>query len=270
MDRNYVALPFEYLDEMEDLTDTEFGRLARALLKYAMTGEEIALSGNERFFAKRVMNREDRFRGGFEETSKKRSESGKKGAQARWKNNAEMANDGKAMAIDGKTWQEDGKNGYTKAKAKANTNTKEITPKPPLNSLPDDLVIDNVPFRTFWELYPRKEGERYANGAFATAMLAEEPEVIIAGLKRVIALRWSKLPPEEQQFIPKAEKWLKGMCWKDDVKPYTPRKTGKKQDVLPAYYNPDPHRKSPDVPPMSDEEMKRLQERLRSMKKEEK
>ena len=77
--REYAALPYEYLEEMEELNDAEFGRLARALLRYSMTGEPIALSGNERFYARRVMNREDRYQENFKTLSEKRKESGKKG-----------------------------------------------------------------------------------------------------------------------------------------------------------------------------------------------
>lgn len=62
MARNYAALPYDYLEEMAALNDAEFGRLTRALLVYSMTGEPIALCGNERFYAKRVMAQEDRFR----------------------------------------------------------------------------------------------------------------------------------------------------------------------------------------------------------------
>lgn len=84
MARNYAALPHDYLEEMRELNDAEFGRLTRSLLKYSMTGELIALSGNERFYAKRVMSQEDRFQESYNETSDKRREAGKKGAAKRW------------------------------------------------------------------------------------------------------------------------------------------------------------------------------------------
>lgn len=45
-----------------------------------------------------------RDKGSYKDVSEKRSEAGKKGADARW-SKATMANDGKAMANDGKTWQ---------------------------------------------------------------------------------------------------------------------------------------------------------------------
>lgn len=62
MARNYAALPYEYLEDMEALSDAEFGRLCRSLIIYSATGEPIALSGNERFYAKRVMRIEDTFK----------------------------------------------------------------------------------------------------------------------------------------------------------------------------------------------------------------
>lgn len=116
MARNYAALPHEYLEEMEALNDAEFGRLTRALLVYSMTGEQIALCGNERFYAKRVMAQEDRFKANYKELSKVRSEAGKAGANAKWQGESAIANDGKAMANDSK-------NGNTKTKTKTKTDT---------------------------------------------------------------------------------------------------------------------------------------------------
>lgn len=84
MARNYVALPYEYLEEMEELSDAEFGRLTRALLTFSMTGEPIALCGNERFYAKRVMNCEERFKESYETQAAAFSGRGKAGAAARW------------------------------------------------------------------------------------------------------------------------------------------------------------------------------------------
>lgn len=68
MARNYAALPYDYLEEMDALNDAEFGRLTRALLVYSMTGEQIALCGNERFFVKRMMAQEDRFKASYTKT----------------------------------------------------------------------------------------------------------------------------------------------------------------------------------------------------------
>ena len=119
MARNYAALPYDYLEEMEALNDAEFGRLTRALLAYSMTGEKIALCGNERFYAKRVMAQEDRFKASYEDVSTARSEAGKAGAAARWQN-------GKAIFANGKNSKAisaNGKNGYTETNTETDTYT---------------------------------------------------------------------------------------------------------------------------------------------------
>lgn len=119
MARNYAALPFDYLEEMEALNDAEFGRLTRALLVYSMTGEKIALCGNERFYANRVMAQEDRFKASYAEISDARSEAGKAGAAVRWQNGkGSFANGKNSKAIPA-----NGKNGNTET----NTDTKTDT-----------------------------------------------------------------------------------------------------------------------------------------------
>lgn len=106
MARNYAALPHEYLEEMDILSDAEFGRLCRALLKYSMTGEEVQLEGAEKVLLKRVYMQERRFQESYSDLTESRREAGKKGAAKRWH---KMASDSKAMASDSK-------NAYTKTK----------------------------------------------------------------------------------------------------------------------------------------------------------
>ena len=119
MARNYAALPYDYLEEMEALNDAEFGRLTRALLTYSMTGEQIALCGNERFYAKRVMSQEDRYKASYEDVSTARSEAGKAGAAARWQNGKRIFANGK----NSKAIPANGKNGNTETKTKTKTET---------------------------------------------------------------------------------------------------------------------------------------------------
>lgn len=59
MAKDYTAIPHGYLSECEMLTDEEFGRLIRGLLRYSMDGTPICADGNARFFARRMMNQED-------------------------------------------------------------------------------------------------------------------------------------------------------------------------------------------------------------------
>ena len=84
MARNYVALPYEYADEMDCLSDEEFGRLCRALIAYSQSGNMPELEGNERFFAKRVMKQEDRFQDSYDSISEVR----RAAINARWEKKA--------------------------------------------------------------------------------------------------------------------------------------------------------------------------------------
>jgi len=90
-ERSYAALSHEYLEEMQELTDAEFGRLCRALLVYSRTGEKVTLSGNERYFLVRIYSQEDRHQVSYKEQKKKYSEAGRKAAEARW--NGDMRSD---------------------------------------------------------------------------------------------------------------------------------------------------------------------------------
>lgn len=86
MARDYAAVPHEYLEEMEQLTDEEFGRLIRALLKYSRDGVAIAADGNEKFYVNRVTRREDYYRKNYDDLTEKRRRAGEIGAANRWKN----------------------------------------------------------------------------------------------------------------------------------------------------------------------------------------
>lgn len=112
MARNYAALPHEYLEEMRELSDAEFGRLCRALLLYSMTGQETQLQGAERLLLRRVYMQERRYQDSYDEVAKKRSEAGKAGAEKRWGKNR-MANAKNAMANDSNAMSSNSKNGYT-------------------------------------------------------------------------------------------------------------------------------------------------------------
>lgn len=204
MARDYTAVPWEYLDEMDELTDEEFGRLIRALLRYSRNGEVISPSGNERFYVKRVMNREDRYQENYGDLSDVRSEAGKKGANARW-NGKNMANDSK----NGKAIVANGKNGYTETKAKANTETNPNihTPLTPQKG---------GAFEKFWAVYPKKVGKQAAYRTWSR--LKPNAELTQTILKAVEYQRstdqWQK---ENGRFIPNPATWLNQGRWEDEV-----------------------------------------------------
>lgn len=117
-------MPHEYLEEMSALNDAEFGRLVRSLLAYSKEGTPIALCGNERFYAVRVMTREDRYQESYLKASEDRSAAGKAGANARWGGKNANACDGMrthANACEG--MRSDGKNGNTETETETNTET---------------------------------------------------------------------------------------------------------------------------------------------------
>ena len=119
--REYTALPFEYLEEMDVLSDAEYGRLIRALQEYSMSGREPELNGTEKVYWKRVRNRENRYREGFEDQDKAKSERALKAANARWSN----AKDANACASITSNAKDAKTKANTETKTKANTEAKE-------------------------------------------------------------------------------------------------------------------------------------------------
>lgn len=77
----YTIIPYDDLEEMDCLTDEEYGRLVRAFLRYSITGEEPELTGSERFFWKMVRNRENRRRKNYEAKVQKNAQNGAKGGR---------------------------------------------------------------------------------------------------------------------------------------------------------------------------------------------
>ena len=84
MARNYAAVFHEYLEEMDELSDAEFGRLVRALLRYSAYGELPEGMGNERFYIRRVMAQEDRCQESYDNLCQMRTEKARAAAYARW------------------------------------------------------------------------------------------------------------------------------------------------------------------------------------------
>lgn len=174
----------------------------------------------------------------------------------------------KKMQMEGDTDTVTDTDKYLKEKKE---NTKETKESPFDESEPpaSGIEISNTPFDTFWDLYPKKVSKRAALGAWQSAVIAEDPRVIISGLKRVIELQWSKWPNEKRQFIPNAANWLKNWGWKDEVQPYVSTARDR-PEILPAYYtkakNNDPD--DPRNKPLAPEELKAMKEKLKRFEEE--
>ncbi len=116
MARNYAALPHEYRDTLESLSDAEFGRLIRWLLDYSATGKTAPLSGRESILCATVRFREDQFQASFAEVDRSRSEAGRKAAKSRWS----MREDADAC-VRMRSDASDASDAKTKEKTKTNT-----------------------------------------------------------------------------------------------------------------------------------------------------
>ena len=160
--RDYAAVPHEYLEEMDVLSDAEFGRLVRFLLEYSSKGTTTALNGNERFYAKRVIAREDRYQKSYMESLDKRAAAGQAAANARW-GNAKNANACERVRSDANACEgvrsdanacegvrSNANHAYTntntKTKTETNTETKEAPPPTPSSDLEQvmNYYMDNI------------------------------------------------------------------------------------------------------------------------------
>lgn len=83
MARDYTPIPFEFLDELDGLSDEEYGRLIRAMQKYSIDGNEPEISGTERLFWKRCKNTVDRYKASYESRYAANAENGSKGGRPR-------------------------------------------------------------------------------------------------------------------------------------------------------------------------------------------
>lgn len=83
MAMNYTPIPFDFLEEMEELSDAEYGRLVRWGQHYHLTGEKSKLSGNERFYSKRMQMQIDRYVESYNEKIDNCKRAGQASANAR-------------------------------------------------------------------------------------------------------------------------------------------------------------------------------------------
>ena len=154
MARNYAALFHEYGEEMQELSDAEFGRLCRALIQYSADGTPIALCGNERFYAKRVMLQEDRAKASYQEVARARSEAGKAGAEKRWGQKTDDSNAWQTIANDNKNAKSISKSISTSPNGDGSNKRTRFTP-PTLEEVEDYVYERNSPVdpRKFWEYF---------------------------------------------------------------------------------------------------------------------
>ncbi len=81
MPREYFCAYHSYIEAMEQLNDTEKGRLFTACLVYSKTGEVPQLPGNERFVFPSMKSQIDRDIENYNSFVQKQAENGKKGGR---------------------------------------------------------------------------------------------------------------------------------------------------------------------------------------------
>lgn len=123
MAMNYTPIPNEFLEEMGDLSDAEYGRLIRWCQTYITTGECMELRGNERLFMRRCKMQMDRYKGHYDDISQKRAESGKSGGEAN-------ASKRKQTLPNGSKSKQTVPNGSNCKETKTDTNTETNTNSP--------------------------------------------------------------------------------------------------------------------------------------------
>jgi hypothetical protein len=197
MPMNYTPIPNEFLEEMGELSDAEYGRLIRWCQTYSITGESLELRGNERFYRRRCQMQMDKYRDHYAEIAKKRSESGRIGGQA----NASKCKQMQA-------------NGSKRKETKTNTKTDRDTP-PPNGGRSDPPLYPPGGFDAFWAAYPRKVGKEAARRAFAKART--DLDTLLAAIERQRgSAQWQK---DGGQYIPNPATWLQQGRWEDELSP---------------------------------------------------
>lgn len=193
MARNYAALPHDYLAEMAQLDDAEFGRLCRALLRYSAGGESGELPGNERFLLPRVIQQEDRFQRSYDELTRVRSAAGKKGMAARW-GAREIA--------------EDNKNNYTETETNTETKTETKTKTETQTQL--DTEAPAGPLHAHGARRPNFEAAEVLSGRKAAgrrvAFTPPTPEQV----RDYVARRGSRVDPQIFWDYYQARGWMVG------------------------------------------------------------
>lgn len=82
--RPYVPIPLEYYEEMQYLSNEEFGELMRIMMWYCISGEVLPVKGALRHYITRVIDRQKRYYIEWASLSAKRRAAGKLGAASRW------------------------------------------------------------------------------------------------------------------------------------------------------------------------------------------
>lgn len=214
MARDYTPIPFEFLDELDGLTDEEYGRLIRAMQTYSIDGTEPELTGTERLFWKRCKNTINRYNGNYDAKCAALSENGKKGGRPK-KSDSPREIPENQMVFSESSEKQKNQMVFTESK-KSQTKT-ETKYKTDINTpiAPKGAKRSDAEFEIFWSAYPTKVGKQPARKAFDKVKVPVE--TLVAAIERQkCSSQWSK---DGGQYIPNPATWLNQERWNDELPP---------------------------------------------------
>ncbi len=193
MSEKGLILYHSYLETMEDLSDTEFGRLVRAALEYSAVRTIRQLSGNERVLFKTIKFQIDRDSEKYEKVCERNKANGQKGGRKTQKTQSVISKPKKANV---------------NKKENENENLKEGIANAIPKKKPDEL------FEKFWSIYPKKVAKQAAFKAFRKIPKIEATlSEILAGVEK-----WERSEQwQNPQFIPYPAKFLSEQRWEDEM-----------------------------------------------------
>ena len=202
--KEYVPIFFDFIDNTQDLTDEECGRLIKAVILYASGNEyEHLLTGAEKIAFRFMKGQVDRNAAISDARSKA-------GSIKKYQNETN----------DIKTEQTETNFPKEKDKEKEKENKKEEK---------EERLAISERFVRFWKAYPRKVGKENALKAWMSLKPDEEllTTMIQAIEKQKDTEQWKE---SGGQYIPHPSTWLRGKRWQDEVTTTTKQKTVVAQD----------------------------------------
>lgn len=222
MAREYTPIPFEFLEELDGLSDEEYGRLIRAMQVYSISGEEPELEGVERLFWKRCRNTIDRYNESYEKRNTSNAENGRKGGrprkQAVFEETQENPNNPMGFSETQNNPSVFGETQKSQTESKTKSKSNSITPIAPKGAKRSDAE-----FEIFWNAYPTKVGKQPARKAFDKVKVPVE--TLVAAIERQkCSSQWSK---DGGLYIPNPATWLNQGRWTDEL----PKKPEPQQEL---------------------------------------
>ena len=195
-----------YLNKLARLSDEEFGRVMRALMKYHASGEIIELEGFECLAFDVIRDDIDRDEKSYEEKCER---------------NRQNRNGGQRPSTTDNDRQQSSTTVNDRDQYNITKNNKDIEKETPLKGSKEkaaEQTKQEERFNQFWGAYPRKEDKSKAAQYFKR--INPDDELLQTMLRSIEA--WKKSDQwQDKQYIPHPSTWLNGKRWEDE--PPAPR-----------------------------------------------